>query len=71
MPKVAFKQCDVARAIRAAKSAGLSVTGCEIDPAGTIRVLTGAPSSKPMSAIERWITKRRRKSIPIKGLSRL
>lgn len=38
-----FKQADLARALRAARDAGLSVAGYEIDPAtGRIAIQTGA-----------------------------
>lgn len=37
-----FSLADVERALRAAEKRGLNVSGYEIDPNGTIRILTGA-----------------------------
>lgn len=62
MPKVAFKQCDVERALRAATACGLKVTGFEIAPdSGNIRVLTGeaaAPQSSAPDPYEQWKNRR-------------
>jgi hypothetical protein len=61
MPKVAFKQSDVVRAIRAAQVAGLTVSGVEIAPDGTIRVLTGDVAAAPrLSPYDAWKAQRRR-----------
>lgn len=51
MPKVAFKQCDVARALRAGKQAGERVR-VMIDTAGRLHVIpvdVGAPLARPLS----------------------
>jgi hypothetical protein len=55
-----FRQQDVTRALRAAKSAGLCVAGYEIDPAtGRIHVNTGAPTAKDTGAsdLDKWLVK--------------
>lgn len=36
-----FKEADVARALRAAKQANLTVRGIEVEPGGTFRILVG------------------------------
>jgi len=48
---VAFKERDLRRAVRAANKEGPIVSGFEIGPDGTIRVLT-APPDHPLGAIE-------------------
>jgi hypothetical protein len=54
-----FRQQDVTRALRAARAAGLQVTGYEIDPVtGKIIVNTsggGRPLSAPDSPLDRWL----------------
>jgi hypothetical protein len=40
-----FSQTDLTRAIRAFEKAGLQVAGAEIQPTGTIRILTGEPTA--------------------------
>jgi len=53
--KVAFKQCDVERTVRALKAVGESVRGVEIRPDGSFRVLTGTDvEEKPLSPLEAW-----------------
>jgi|TARA_Y100000296_G_scaffold82013_2_gene110363 molecular chaperone DnaK (HSP70) len=42
--RATFKQADAARALRAAQSAGLNVTGLKIDPTGAILVTFGDPA---------------------------
>lgn len=37
-----FRQSDVARAVKAARAAGLDVVGLEIVPDGTIRIIAGS-----------------------------
>lgn len=55
MSRVAFKQCDAERMIRAAKREGLIVTGLEQDPdTGAVRVLTGDAPARQMTATEKW-----------------
>lgn len=46
MPKSAFKQSDVTRAIRAAQAAGIPIGQVEIGPDGTIRLV-------PISVVDR------------------
>jgi len=41
---LAFKKLDLMRAIRAAKDAGMSVAGFEIDKSGRIAIKVGAPA---------------------------
>ena len=52
-----FSLADVERALRAAEKRGLNVSGYEIDPNGTIRILTGASQAandKP-NRLERYL----------------
>jgi hypothetical protein len=61
-----FRQQDVTRALRAARAAGLEVSGYEIDPAtGKIIVNTsGVGSLVPTldSALDRWLARHARKT---------
>lgn len=50
MGKVAFRQCDLRRAIRAAKAEGYSHPAVDILPDGRLRLLTEAPASPAPSA---------------------
>lgn len=56
MTKVAFKQCDVERVLRALKAVGDSDKTVEIRPDGAIRILTAADndSEGPLSPLEEW-----------------
>ncbi len=60
----AFRQQDVARALRAARAVGLEVVGYEIDPAtGKILVNTNAAATRkadasPDAEFERWLERR-------------
>jgi hypothetical protein len=47
---VRWRQREASRAIRAAEQAGLKVSGVEIAPDGTIRVLTGQGNGKQEAA---------------------
>ena len=49
-PPVKFKQADVKRAIRAAQSEGLPVTGFEITPEGGLRIMTAAAATNSADA---------------------
>jgi hypothetical protein len=56
-----FQQADVIRALRAAKAAGLEVSGFEIEPAtGKIIVTTGnvGAKSEADTAFDLWLAKR-------------
>lgn len=48
-----FTQADIRRALLAAKSAGLDVTGCRIAPGGEIH-LQFAGNRPGLSALEGW-----------------
>lgn len=48
--RAAFRQADLNRALAAASRCGLTVSGYEIAPDGTIRILTAAGGSTPPSA---------------------
>lgn len=53
--RVAFRQADVERAMRAAKAVGCSCPTVEIFPDGRMRVLTAAVSdSPPADEFEAW-----------------
>ena len=62
MTRAAFRQCDVSRAVKAAKACGLAVTGLEITPAGVIRVLTATPEAPQGGALDQWRAARARHS---------
>ncbi len=51
------RQADITRAIRAAKAQGLAVAGVELQPDGSVRVLTNEPQARPLSALEAWRVK--------------
>jgi hypothetical protein len=61
-----FRQHDVTRALRAARAAGLEVTGYEIEPTtGKIVVTTAgraSPPSTPDAALEQWLANHARKA---------
>jgi hypothetical protein len=48
-----FRQCDVARLVRAAKAAGLHVTGIRVDKSGAIEVVIGEPVVQPKDDLDR------------------
>lgn len=51
----AFRQSDVERAIRAIKAVGETVSGVEIKPDGTFRVLTGGNSEpEALTPLQAW-----------------
>ncbi len=53
-----FRQSDIARALKAAKAAGLDVTGCKIAPGGEIDMQFA--SARPgETALEAWKASRR------------
>lgn len=50
-----FRQADLARAVKAARSAGLDVSRTEIAPDGTIRLYHDKPEeSDNMTPFQRW-----------------
>ncbi|MCK1672715.1 hypothetical protein [Bradyrhizobium sp. 150] len=51
-----FKQSDIVRAVKAARTAGLDPHGVEIDPNGTLRVLfNGADAQiKQTNSVNEW-----------------
>lgn len=53
-----FRQADVVRAIKAARAADQPVSGFEITPDGTIRVLTSAAAQMQPSPFDAWKEKR-------------
>jgi len=60
-----FRQQDVTRALRAAKAAGLEVSGYEVDATtGKIIVTTGSSEPKPASAspFDIWMANRERRA---------
>jgi L-lactate utilization protein LutC len=50
--RVAFRQSDITRAIKAAKAAGMTVATCEISRDGAIVISEGP--SKPLDPLEAW-----------------
>lgn len=54
----AFRQTDVVRAVRAVRAADIAVSGVEIAPDGTIRILTSALPEAPSSPFDKWKQKR-------------
>jgi hypothetical protein len=53
-----FKDRDVKRVIKAARSAGLEPTGVEVNPVtGAIRVITGKSAAEQNNALDQWMTK--------------
>lgn len=57
---LAFRQGDVARALKAAKSAGITVARYEIDAEGKIVVFAGEPTSASMQTdpLDEWKARR-------------
>jgi hypothetical protein len=54
-----FRQSDVERALKAARSAGLTVGGVEVAPDGTIRVMVAdGRESGPATPYDEWKAKR-------------
>jgi len=47
-------KAKIARALDAAREAGIKIGGYEIAPDGTIRVLSEASASRPVSAYDEW-----------------
>ena len=60
MPRApaAFRQADIIRAIKAVRTAQVPVSGVEIAPDGTIRVLTAPAPAAPESPFDTWRSKR-------------
>ncbi len=54
----AFRQADVVRAVKAVRAAAVPVSGVEIAPDGTIRILTAALPEAPSSPFDSWKQKR-------------
>ena len=54
----AFRQQDVTRAIRAAKSAGVDIARIEIDPNGRIVIITETEAERHVSSpLDVWMAK--------------
>jgi hypothetical protein len=57
-----FKQSDVTRALRAARAAGLEVSGYEVDPvSGRITITTSnsdGAEQKPGTDLDKWMARR-------------
>jgi len=53
-----FRQHDLTRALRAARVAGLAVSGYEIDSiTGKITIKIGTTTEPAQSALEKWLSK--------------
>lgn len=48
---VAFRQADVARAVKGAAAGGLAIARVEVDPTGKIVIITAAPAEKPPGVV--------------------
>ena len=58
-----FRQTDVARAVKAAQAAGLTVGTVEVTADGTIRVITAtAPELTPANSFDQWKAKNARQA---------
>jgi Tfp pilus assembly PilM family ATPase len=58
-----FRQTDVARAVKAAQAAGLTVGTVEVTSDGTIRVITAkAPELPPENPFDQWRAKHARQT---------
>ena len=59
--KATFKQSDVARAVKAARAAGIEVAAVRINPQGQIEVVAGKPlvqdATSPTDEVESWLSK--------------
>jgi hypothetical protein len=61
----AFKDRDVQRVIKAARSAGLDPVAVEVDPkTGRIKVTTGKPSEAHGGDLDKWMAKRGKDARP-------
>lgn len=56
------RRSTIERTIAAAKAAGIKVGGFEVDPDGTIRILSERASAAPDDAYGRWQAKRAKAS---------
>lgn len=57
----AFRQSDIARALKGARAGGLDVARVEIDPTGKIVVVTSRASAETeSSSLEKWKANRAR-----------
>lgn len=52
------RRSTIERTIAAARAAGIKVGGFEVDPDGTIRILSERSSTAPDDAYGRWQSKR-------------
>jgi hypothetical protein len=58
-----FRQTDVARAVKAAQAAGLTVGTVEVTSDGTIKVITAtAPELPPANSFDQWRAKNARQA---------
>ena len=59
-----FKQADITRALAAVDKHGLTVSGCEIAPDGTIRILTGDVTPVVENDLDAWRSRRNARRSP-------
>jgi hypothetical protein len=60
--KCAFKQCDVTRAIKAARKAGVEPTRVEIDNGKIIVIAEKPEAASEINALDVWIAKHARQT---------
>lgn len=52
--KPTVRSADLDRVLKALDAAGHQVAGVKILPGGEVHILTGAPQSAPLSALDAW-----------------
>ena len=48
------RRAEITRAIEAAKACGIEVSGIEVSPDGSIKVLSGAAAAASQSEFDQW-----------------
>jgi hypothetical protein len=58
----AFKQCDLVRAIKAVRKAGLEVSRVEVDKDGKIVIISGKPDEATTNDLDKWLAEHARQA---------